>query len=62
MDERGIPKDTEARVSIAKKILDRALDLGMAPADLLIDVLAMPVGADTETAKVTFYTAKHISK
>ncbi|GBE00673.1 5-methyltetrahydrofolate:corrinoid/iron-sulfur protein co-methyltransferase [bacterium BMS3Bbin06] len=61
MDEKGIPRDTETRFSIAEKILDYAVKLGIAPEDVLIDVLVMPVGADTETAKVTFETARRIS-
>lgn len=61
-DERGIPKDTETRVAIAKKILDRAVKLGIAPEDILIDVLVLPIGADTETGKVTFDTARRVSE
>lgn len=61
LDERGIPKDSETRVQIAEKILNRAVKLGIAPEDILIDVLVMPVGVDTETIKVTFDTARRIS-
>ena len=61
-DERGIPKDTATRVVIAKKILDRAVSLGIAPEDILIDVLVLPIGADTETGKVTFDTARRVSE
>jgi 5-methyltetrahydrofolate--homocysteine methyltransferase len=60
-DERGIPKDAETRVAIAKKILDRAVSLGMAPEDILIDVLVLPIGADTATGRVTFDTARRVS-
>jgi 5-methyltetrahydrofolate--homocysteine methyltransferase len=61
-DERGIPRDTETRVSIARKILERAVQVGIAPEDVLIDVLVLPIGADTETGKVTFDTAKRVSQ
>jgi 5-methyltetrahydrofolate--homocysteine methyltransferase len=61
-DERGIPKDVDTRVAIAKKILDRAVSLGIAPEDILIDVLVLPIGADTETCKVTFDTARRVSE
>jgi 5-methyltetrahydrofolate--homocysteine methyltransferase len=61
-DERGIPRDTATRVAIAKKILDRAVSLGIAPEDILIDVLVLPIGADTETGKVTFDTARRVSE
>ena len=61
-DERGIPKDAATRVAIAKKILDSAVRLGIAPEDILIDVLVLPIGADTETGKVTFDAARRISE
>lgn len=61
-DERGIPKDTDARVTIAKKILDRAVSEGITPEDILIDVLVLPIGADTETGKVAFNTARRVSE
>ncbi len=61
-DERGIPKDAETRVAVARKILDRAVHLGIAPEDVLIDVLVLPIGADTETGRVTFDTARRISE
>ena len=61
-DERGIPKDAETRVAIARKILDRAVNLGIAPEDILIDVLVLPIGADTGTGKVTFDTARRVSE
>jgi 5-methyltetrahydrofolate--homocysteine methyltransferase len=61
-DEKGIPRDADTRVAIAKKILDRAVSLGMAPEDILIDVLVLPIGADTTTGKVTFETARRISE
>jgi 5-methyltetrahydrofolate--homocysteine methyltransferase len=61
MDEKGIPKDAETRISVAKKIIERAGDFGIGPEDVLIDVLVMPIGADYETGKVTFETAKSIS-
>lgn len=60
-DERGIPKDAGTRVAIAGKILDRAVNLGMAPEDILIDVLVLPIGADTATGNVTFDTARRVS-
>ncbi len=61
-DERGIPRDTETRVAVVRKIIDRAAQLGIAPEDILIDVLVLPVGADTETCKVTFDTARRVSE
>jgi len=44
-DESGISEDADVRFSIAKKIVERAEALGIARADVLIDPLAMPIGA-----------------
>lgn len=62
IDETGIPKDADTRFSIAKKIIERAGDFGIKPEDVLIDVLVMPIGADHETGKVTFETARRVSE
>jgi 5-methyltetrahydrofolate--homocysteine methyltransferase len=62
MDEKGIPKDVEGRFSIAKKIIDMAKDFGIKKEDVLIDVLVMPIGADHETGKATFETARRVSE
>jgi 5-methyltetrahydrofolate--homocysteine methyltransferase len=44
-DETGISEDPHVRFEIAKKIVQRAQDHGIPPQDVLIDPLAMPVGA-----------------
>jgi 5-methyltetrahydrofolate--homocysteine methyltransferase len=62
MDEKGIPKDADARFSIARKIIERAGALGIKTEDVLIDVLVMPIGADHETGRVTFETARRVSE
>jgi 5-methyltetrahydrofolate--homocysteine methyltransferase len=62
LDEGGIPKDSDTRFSIAKKIMERAMDHGIKPEDVLIDVLVMPVGADHQTAKITLDTATRVSE
>ena len=62
MDEKGIPKDAYARFSIAKKIIEKAGDLGIKTEDVLIDVLVMPIGADHETGRITFETARRVSE
>ncbi len=45
MDESGIPKNAEQRVSIAKKILCEALKYGIPKEDVLIDCLTLTVSA-----------------
>lgn len=44
-DETGISEEVDVRFSIAKKIVDRAEQAGIPRHDVIIDPLAMPVGA-----------------
>ncbi|MCB9454243.1 MAG: dihydropteroate synthase [Anaerolineaceae bacterium] len=44
-DESGISHDPEVRLAVARKIIERAADYGIPKADIVIDPLAMPVGA-----------------
>ena len=48
-DDEGIPKDAERRVSIARKIVNRAEAIGIDRKDVIIDCLAFAVGADTNS-------------
>src|SRR6185503_9505703 len=45
-DETGIPETPQQRVDIARKIVSAAGDHGIPPEDVVIDPLAMPVGAE----------------
>lgn len=53
MDEEGIPKETQRRLEIAQKIVDRAEKKGIAREDVIIDPLAMTVGAEHTAGVVT---------
>lgn len=44
-DETGISEDPDVRFAVAKKIVERAQDYGISPADVVVDPLVMPVGA-----------------
>lgn len=44
-DESGISEDADQRFTIARKIVERAADHGIPREDVVIDPLAMPVGA-----------------
>jgi 5-methyltetrahydrofolate--homocysteine methyltransferase len=52
-DETGIPQTAEERLRHASKIVAVAADFGIAAADVVIDPLAMTVGADTEAVTIT---------
>jgi 5-methyltetrahydrofolate--homocysteine methyltransferase len=55
-DETGIPETPQQRLDIAKKIVSAAGDHGIPPEDVVIDPLAMTVGADTEAVMTTLKT------
>jgi 5-methyltetrahydrofolate--homocysteine methyltransferase len=55
-DETGIPETPEKRLACARKIISAAGDHGIAPEDVIIDPLAMTVGADTEAVTTTLAT------
>lgn len=44
-DESGISHDPDVRLAVARKIIQRAADYGIPKEDIVIDPLAMPVGA-----------------
>ncbi|MGW8144356.1 MAG: dihydropteroate synthase, partial [Anaerolineales bacterium] len=54
-DESGISHDPDARFAVARKIVERAESYGIPRQDVIIDPLAMPVGA-VNTAGVTLFT------
>lgn len=58
MDDNGITQDPEKRFSIAEKILERAMKLGIKEEDVVIDPLAMAVSADPNACMVTLQTIK----
>lgn len=53
MDEQGIPATPELRLAVAAKIVERAEALGIPRENVLIDCLALTVGADTKAAWTT---------
>jgi 5-methyltetrahydrofolate--homocysteine methyltransferase len=53
MDDDGIPPTAEARFGVAKKIVERAEGMGIAREDILIDCLALTVGADSQAGRIT---------
>jgi 5-methyltetrahydrofolate--homocysteine methyltransferase len=59
-DETGIPETPHQRLGFAHKIVSAAHDYGIAPQDIVIDPLAMTVGADTEAVTTTLETIRLI--
>lgn len=50
-DETGISEDPDIRFAVAKKIVERAADHGIALKDVVVDPLVMPVGAINDAGK-----------
>ncbi len=56
LDEDGIPDSAEARIAIARRIIDRAAEYGIPQEDIIIDPLALTISADSTAALVTLDT------
>ncbi len=52
IDDDGIPKTIKKRIEITEKIIDRAARLGIRLEDIVIDPLAMSLGADDQAGKM----------
>ena len=52
-DDDGIPATAEARLEAARKLVGRAGEYGVPPEDIVIDCLALTVGADHKAGAVT---------
>ena len=59
-DETGIPATVAERMAITAKIIRKVEQFGIPLDDLLIDPLAMPVGADPDSVKITLETIHSI--
>ena len=58
MDDNGIPATPEERTAAAEKIIERATKLGIPAEDIVIDPLAMTMGADHKAGLVALETVK----
>jgi 5-methyltetrahydrofolate--homocysteine methyltransferase len=56
MDDEGIPETPEARLKVASKIIERAGKLGIGPERIVIDPLALTMGADSNAGKIALDT------
>ena len=54
-DETGISEDPDVRYAVAKKIVERAMDHGIAKSDVVIDPLVMPIGAINQAGRQVFH-------
>lgn len=61
-DETGISEDPDIRFSVAKKIVERALDHGIPTEDVLIDPLVMPIGAVRYAGRQVFQIIRRVGE
>ena len=60
-DEKEIPMEADRRLELVAHIVEVATkEYGIALADIVIDPLAMPIGADTEVVNTTLDTMRRI--
>jgi 5-methyltetrahydrofolate--homocysteine methyltransferase len=54
-DETGISVDPDVRFAVAKRIVERAQDHGIARSDVVVDPLVMPIGAMGTAGRQVFH-------
>lgn len=60
MDDRGIPADVDGRVAIAHKIVEQAASIGIPREDIIIDCLALTIGANSKAGLVTLEAVRRV--
>ncbi|MBP0962683.1 MAG: homocysteine S-methyltransferase family protein [Oscillospiraceae bacterium] len=62
LDEQGIPATAEGRLEIARRIVAKAAQYGIAPKDLIFDPLALTISSEPDAALVTLQATKAIKE
>lgn len=62
LDERGLPKNAEERLEIARKIVDAAVSHGISKKDVIIDCLCLTAGTEQEQALETINAIKKVKE
>jgi 5-methyltetrahydrofolate--homocysteine methyltransferase len=60
IDDEGIPKEPDRRAAIAHKIIEHAGALEIPPEDVIIDCLALTLGADSNAGTVTLEAIRKV--
>ena len=61
-DDNGVPATAQARLEVARKLIQRAGEYGILQQDIIIDGLALTVSADTRAGRVTLDTLQLVSQ
>lgn len=59
-DDSGISEDVNVRFAVAKKIVERAMDYGIPPSDVVVDPLVMPIGAINSAGRQVMEIVKRL--
>ncbi len=59
-DDEGIPKNSERRVAIARKIVERAEAVGIPREDVIIDCMAFAIGAEASSGAAVIDSIRRI--
>jgi 5-methyltetrahydrofolate--homocysteine methyltransferase len=59
-DDTGISEDPDVRFTVAKKIVERAADHGIAREDVVVDPLVMPIGALRFAGRQVFHILRRL--
>ncbi|HEX8132059.1 MAG TPA: dihydropteroate synthase [Actinomycetes bacterium] len=59
-DETGISEDPDVRFEVARRIVGRAADHGIARADVVVDPLVMPIGAMATAGRQVFHLVRRL--
>ncbi len=62
LDKKGIPSTPQGRVAIAKRVTEKALEVGVTGNDLIVDGLTMTVSAQAQGPKITLETVRTIKR
>jgi len=62
MDDSGIPETPEQRLAVAAKIIERAAKLGIPIQNVVVDPLALTMGADSNAGRVALDTIQLLVK
>lgn len=60
MDDEGIPKTSDKRLAIAHKVVNRAVQMGIPAEDVVVDCLALTVGADHTAGLVSLESIQKV--
>ncbi len=59
-DETGISEDPDVRFAVARRIVERAADHGIAASDVVVDPLVMPIGAMGTAGRQVFSLVRRL--